>query len=64
MSIEHPRRDRDIGPMKQVDTAHHRARNPDGTVRIAVRMETDSFDEMYAVWTVMLDPEGNEFCVV
>lgn len=27
-------------------------------------IEHDSFDEIGAVWTVLTDPEGNEFCVV
>lgn len=36
MSAEHPRRDRDVGPMRPVDTAHHRARSTDGPVRISV----------------------------
>jgi len=26
--------------------------------------EHESFDEMMTIWTVLTDPEGNEFCVV
>ncbi len=36
MSAEHPRRDRPVGPMKQIDAAHHRRRSHSGTVRISV----------------------------
>lgn len=56
---------------KTVKNRVHLDLSPDGTTREAEverlvglgAQEVETFEEPVGTWTVMLDPEGNEFCV-
>jgi hypothetical protein len=56
----------DINIVKRCSTHHERRDQVDIEVEMLTGLgatNVSSFDEDKGVWTVMLDPEGNEFCV-